>query len=138
MVLLSRQGYAVSEIADITHQSDDTVRHWLWRFMREGCAGLHEAPRSGRPLEITPAVEQFLRECVRQTPREFGVHRPSWTTALLATVVWRRFKVKVTDECIRQHLPRIEAVCRRPTWTVKHRAVQRPGYAQKKARSQGC
>ena len=100
--------------------------------MREGCAGMTEAPRSGRPLAITPAVEQFLHECVRQTPREFGVHRPCWTTALLATVVRRRFKVKVTDECIRQHLPRIEAVCRRPTWTVKHRAVQRPGYAQKR------
>lgn len=87
MVLLSWQGYSVKEIADITHMSDDTVRHWLQRFMRAGCAGLCEAPRSGRPLEITPAVERFLRECVRQTPREFGFHRPSWTTVLLATVV---------------------------------------------------
>lgn len=133
MVLLSGQGYSVNEIAGITHMSDDTVRHWLRRFMRTGCAGLLEAPRSGRPLEITPAVEQFLCECVRQTPREFGFHRPAWTTALLAKVVQRHFKVKVTDECIRQHLARIEGVCRRPTWTVKHHAVQRPGHAQKKA-----
>ena len=137
IVLLSRQGYSVREIAGITHQSDDTVRRWLHRFMREGCAGVQERPRSGRPAEITPAVEQFLRECVRQTPREFGIRRPSWTAALLASVVWRRFKVKVTDECIRQHLQRIDVVCRRPTWTVKHLAVQRPGYAQKKAQLQG-
>ena len=116
MVLLSRQGYSVNEIAGITHQSEDTVRRWLHRFMREGCAGVPESPRAGRPAAITPAVEQFLRECVRQTPREFGLRRPSWTAALLAAVVWRRFKVKVTDECIRQHLQRIDAVCRKPVY----------------------
>lgn len=136
-VLLSRQGYPVNEIAGITHYSDDTIRRWLRRFMHEGCAGLQEAPRSGRPPEIIPAVEQFLRECVRQTPREFGIRRPGWTAALLAKVVQRRFKIKVTDECIRQHLQRLAVVCRRPTWTVKHLAVQRPGYAQKKAQLQG-
>ena len=42
MVLLSRQGYSVNEIAGITHQSDDTVRRWLHRFMREGCVGVQE------------------------------------------------------------------------------------------------
>src|SRR5512145_2615092 len=132
MVLLSRQGYSLTEIAKITGQSDETVRRWLHRFLSAGCAGLQEAARAGRPPAITPAVEQFLRDCLRQTPREFGLHRPSWTTALLATVVRRRFKIQVTDECIRQHLQRIDAVCRRPTWTVKHLAVQRPGYAQQK------
>lgn len=137
MVLLSQQGYFVKEIARITRQSDDTVRRWFRRFIREGCAGLREAPRSGRPPAITPAVEQFLRECLRQSPRDFGVPRPSWTTATLATVVRRRLKIKVTDECIRQHLPHIDAVCRRPTWTVKHLAQRRPGYPQKKAPLQG-
>ena len=84
---------------------------------------------------ITPAVEQFLTECLRRSPRDYHLARPTWTTALLAQVVWRRLKVKVTDECLRQHLQRIEGVCRRPTWTVKYLARQQPGYAQKKAGS---
>lgn len=133
MVLLSSDGYSVAEIAGITRQSDDTVRQWLHRFLDQGWQGLLEAPRSGRPAAITPAAEQFLRECMQGTPRDFRLSRPSWTTDLLAWVVRRRLKIDVTDECIRQHLERIEGVCRRPTWTVKHLARQKPGYAQKKA-----
>ena len=135
MVLLSSAGYSVAQIARISQQSDDTVRRWLKRFLAEGWRGLLEAPHPGRPPAITPAVEQFLAECLRGSPRDYRLARPTWTTALLAQVVWRQLKVRVTDECIRQHLQRIEGVCRRPTWTVKHLARQQPGYAQKKAGS---
>jgi transposase len=133
MVLLSSDGYPVGEIAAITHQSDDTIRHWLRRFLDQGWRGLLEAPRSGRPAAITPAIEQFLHDCLQGTPRDFRISRPSWTTDMLAQVVRRRLKIDVTGECIRQHLERIEGVCRRPTWTVKHLARLKPGYAQKKA-----
>src|SRR5438105_10164959 len=86
----------------------------------------------GRLPEITAGIEKFLWECVEQSPRDFGLHRPSWTTALLAKLVKRQFKVEVTPECIRQHLGRIDIVCRRSTWTVKHKARKKIGYAQKK------
>ena len=137
MVLLSSEGHAVNPIAGITHQSDDTVRYWLKRFLAEGWRGLLEAPHPGRPPAITPAVEQFLYECLQHSPRDYRISRPTWTTALLAQVVRRRLKITVTDECIRQHLERVAGVCRRPTWTVKHLARQQPGYAQKKAGLQG-
>lgn len=138
MVLLCQAGHSVEEIGQITRKSDDTVRYWLHRFQKAGCAGLIEAPHSGRPPEITPAIEAFLRECIPQSPRDFRLKRPSWTTALLAELVHRRFKVQVSDECIRQHLERVEVVCRRPTWTVKHLAERQPGYAQKKVRLPVC
>ena len=72
-----------------------------------------------------------------KSPRELGVNRPSWTTVELAELLKRQFNVEVTDECIGQHLGRLDIVCRRPTWTVKHLAKQRPGYAQKKGLSLG-
>jgi len=137
IVLLAHAGYALPEIAHITRQSAWTVRRWLHRFEADGCAGLIEAPRSGRPPAITTAIETFLREAVLKSPRDYGYARPGWTTALLAKLVRREFKRSVTDECIRQHLAQIEGVCRRPTWTVKYRAQEQPGYAQKKAGSQG-
>ena len=138
MVLLSHDGYAVAEIAKITRKSDDTVRYWLHCFQQASCSGLIEAPHSGRPPEITPGIETFLHDCIQQSPRDFKMDRPGWTTMLLAKLVKRRFKVQVTDECIRQHLVRVEAVCRRPTWTVKHLAEQQPGYAQKKGPFHAC
>lgn len=137
MVLLSRQGYTVAEIARITHQSDDTVRYWLHRFLQAGCEGVWEALRSGRPPEITPAIELFLQEAVVKSPREYGLARPNWTTKLLSTLIKRRFKRDVSDDCVWQHLHDVGGVCRRPTWTVRHRAEAQPGRAQKKLQLQG-
>jgi len=114
-------------------QSAATVRRWLHRFEAEGCAGLEEAPRSGRPPQVTDAVEAYLRKVVVQSPREFGYARPGWTTALLAKLIRRKYKRGVSEECVRQHLAAAGVVCRRPTWTVKYRAEEQPGYAQKKA-----
>ena len=137
MVLLSHRGYSPQQIAAFTGQSDETVRRWLHRSRGGGCPGLREAPRSGRPPKITPAVRQLLRQWAQLSPRELGVQRPTWTTANLARLVERLVGVRVTPECIRQHLHRLDFVCRRPTWTVKHLARQQPGYAQKRGRSPG-
>jgi transposase len=137
-VLLAHSGYRVAEIARITPQSCHTVRRWLHRFGNAGCSGLLEAVHPGRPPEVTPAIELFLREEVLKSPRDYGFSRPTWTTALLAIVVRRRFKRAVSPECIRQHLHRVGGVCRRPTWTVKHLAKQQPGYAPKKPPSPAC
>lgn len=133
-ILLAQAGYAIAEIAQITRQSSWTVRRWLHRFMAEGCAGLWEVLRSGRPPEITPTIELLLREAVVKSPREYGLARPNWTTHLLSKLIKRRFKREVSDDCVWQHLHYAGGVCRRPTWTVRHRAKAQPGYAQKKAR----
>jgi hypothetical protein len=53
-------------------------------------------------------------------------------------LVERLLGVRVTSECIRRHLHRLDFVCRRPTWSVKHLARAQPGYAQKKGRLRGC
>ena len=137
-VLLAQAGYEVAEIVRITRQSSWTVRRWLHRFMTEGCEGLWEALRSGRPPQITPAMEVFLREAVVKSPRDYGLARPNWTTNLLAKLIKRRFKREVSDDCVWQHLHDVGGVCRRPTWTVRHRAEAQPGYAQKKGQFPGC
>jgi len=83
-------------------------------------------------------IELFLREALSKSPRDYGLTQPNWTTMLLSKVIKRRYKCEVSDECIRQHLHEVDGVCRRPTWTVRHRAEVQPGYAQKKAQFQGC
>jgi transposase len=130
-VLLAQTGYETAELAEITRQSCWTVRRWLHRFLAEGL-------RSGRPREITPSIEWFLREALVKSPRDYGLAQPSGTTMLLRKVIKRQYKCEVSAECIRQHLHVVDGVCRRPTWTVRHRAEAQPGYAQKKAQFQGC
>jgi transposase len=137
MVLMSAQGYSVEEIARVTQRSGMTVRRWLNRFVQSGCEGMAEGAHTGRPPTITTALEQELRRCVLGSPREFGTDRPFWTTASLAKHLKRRLHVQVTDECVRQHLERVNAVCRRPTWTVKDVAKREPGYPQKRGHFPG-
>jgi transposase len=136
-VLLSHEGYSVEEIARITRPSDDTVRRWRHRFQDGGCPGLREGARPGRPPKITAAVQHLLRAGGQLSPRVFGIRRPAWTMANRARLAERRLGVRVTAECIRQHVHRLDFVCRRPTWTVKHLAQAQPGYAQKKGPSPG-
>jgi transposase len=137
MVLLSIAGHTLGEIATIVRESDETVRRWLHRFMTEGCDGLTERERAGRPTKLTPEVDCFVLACIEKSPREAGFDRAMWTTKLMAKAVERQYGLKVSNECVRQHLAKNEVVCRRPTWSVKHLAQKEPGYAQKKLRSQG-
>ena len=132
IVWLSHQGCSVPEISRMTDCGEDTVRRWLRRFQRDGCAGLHERAHPGRPARVTASAEKALRRWVQDSPRKHGIDRPAWTTATLAKCLQRKRGIRVTDECIRKHLHRVGVVCRRPTWTVKHRARQDPSYAQKK------
>ena len=137
MVLLSIAGSSLGEIAGFVRESDETVRRWLHRFLAEGCDGLVERKHAGRPARLTPEMDCFVLTCIEKSPRDVGFDRSIWTTALMAKAVERRFGVAVTDECVRQHLAKNEAVCRRPTWSVKHLAQQEPGYTQKKPRLPG-
>ena len=50
-VLLSAQGYSPPEIGELFGYDVQTVRIWLKAYRRQGCAGLDDAPRSGRPLK---------------------------------------------------------------------------------------
>ena len=138
MVWLSHQGYSPPQIGRITHRNEDTVRCWLHRFQKAGCGGLQEGVRSGRPPRVTATAEKMLRRWVQRSPRNYGIDRPTWTTATLAKCLGRKRGVHVTDECIRKHLHRVGVVCRRPTWSVKHRAQMEHGYVQKKGHFPGC
>ena len=48
-VLLSAQGYSAPEIGDLLDYDAQTVRIWLKAYQQQRCAGLADAPRSGRP-----------------------------------------------------------------------------------------
>ena len=80
MVLLSaEQGLKVSEIAAIVRESTDTVARWLKRYRAEGLEGLKDAPRPGRPSEITEDYRSKLQVAVRRRPRSLDLPYSLWT-----------------------------------------------------------
>lgn len=49
MILLSVEGYSVTEIARLTFFEENSVLYWFDRYETEKLNGLEDRPRSGRP-----------------------------------------------------------------------------------------
>ena len=79
IVLLSRQGETVAEIAETLGRCQDTVRRWLHRFDRRGGAGLADQPRAGRPPTYSAEEVGAVVEAGLTKPEELGLPFACWT-----------------------------------------------------------
>ena len=128
IVLLAHQGRAVAEIAAIVFRSRDTVERVLKRFRQGGVAALPPRQAPGRTPTVTPQWTAELLRVIDLAPHTVGVHSANWTTGLLATYLARTTQIAVTDETVRLALRAAGYVCKRPTWTLKRKAEEQPGY----------
>lgn len=81
MVLLAAEGRSTQEIARALRTRPARVSKWRTRFARLGLAGLHDAPRAGRPRVYGAAVvERILRLVEQPAPRG----ERAWTAELVA------------------------------------------------------
>jgi transposase len=72
--LAAEQRLKVPQIAVIVRESEATVLRWLKRYLAEGMEGLQDAPRPGRPSEITAEYRAAWLAAVRRRPR--SLHWP--------------------------------------------------------------
>ena len=128
MVLLAHQGRSVAEIATIVFRSRDTVERVLNRFLHGGVAALPPRKAPGMSPTVTPAWKAELLRVIDLDPHTVGIHSANWTTGLLATYLARTTQIAVTDETVRLALRAAGYVCKRPTWTLKRKAEEQPGY----------
>lgn len=132
MVLLSaEQGLKVSEIAAIVRESTDTVARWLKRYLAEGLEGLKDAPRPGRPSEITAVYRSQLLAAVRRRPRSLDLPYSLWTLQRLIDYMAEETGQRVSIETMRQLLQRNGIVLSRPQHKI---SSPDPEYAVKKRR----
>jgi transposase len=83
IVLLAAEGRSGVEIAERVGVSEPTVIKWRRAYAERGLAGLVDAPRSGRPREITPE-QRFAIWFVSQhePPAQLGITH--WSSRELA------------------------------------------------------
>jgi transposase len=128
MILLAQQGRTVAEIAQITFRSRDTVERVLKRFAAGGLAAVPRRFAPGSASILTPAWTAELLRVIELDPHTVGVDRANWTTGLLATYLAEQTGLAVSDETVRTALHAHGYVCKRPTWTLKRKAEEQPGY----------
>jgi transposase len=132
MVLLSaEQGLVVAKIAAIGRESEATMLRWLKRYRAEGLEGLRDAPRPGRPAEVTEAYRAALLAAVRRRPRSLGLPFSLWTLQRLVDYLPERTGMRVSDETVRRVLKHAGIVLSRPQHKI---SSPDPEYALKTRR----
>jgi transposase len=132
MVLLSvEQRLKVPQIAAIVRESEATVLRWLKRYLAEGIEGLQDAPRPGRPSEITVQYRAELLAAVRRRPRSLHLPFSLWTRQRLADYLAERTGLRVSDETGRRALKHASIVLSRPQHQI---SSPDPEYSVKKRR----
>lgn len=86
MVLLSADGYTISDIAKALGQCTRTVRDTLHSFDDKGVAALPHKKAKGPTPILDDAGRDALLELLRQSPQNFGIQSALWTAADLASV----------------------------------------------------
>jgi len=128
MVLLALQGLSAVAIAPLVLRSHDTVSRVLARYRAGGLDAVPRRRPPGKSPTVTPAWQEELRRVIELDPHDVGVPSANWTTGLLAAYLAEQTGIAVDQETVRQHLHRLGYVCKRPTWTVAHKAQEQAGY----------
>jgi transposase len=94
-------GHPISTVSAPFHLVHAALRKWVPRFAQEGPQGLLDRARSGRPPQITCALDQHLNRLVAQDPLEHGSLYSQWHCRALATVLARETGVQLGRESVR-------------------------------------
>ena len=128
MVLLAQQGLTATAIAPLVLRSHDTVSRVVVRYREGGPDAVPHRPRPGRVPTVTLAWQAELLRVIDLDPHDVGVPSANWTTGVLADYLAEQTGIAVDAETVRQRLHRLGYVCKRPTWTVEHKAHEQEGY----------
>ena|SRR5687768_11628995 len=95
------KGQRLQTVSDTLHFTYSALRKWVYRFAAQGTQGLVDRPRSGRPPEVTCALEQHLNRLVDQDPLQHGALSSQWSCRELATVLAQQTGIQLGRESVR-------------------------------------
>ncbi|HZN61170.1 MAG TPA: winged helix-turn-helix domain-containing protein [Planctomycetota bacterium] len=119
-LLLLAAKVASSEILQSLGISRKTLLNWKRRWLSKRHFGLEDAPREGRPPEMSEAHLRLLLRVVRRDPRQVGYAFTRWTAPRLAEYVALRTGVRVTPAWITELLRRNGFVWRKTKRTLRN------------------
>jgi transposase len=101
-VLLVLLGLSTVKAGEFLGDPQRTVAHWVGQFEEHGLDGLRDAEKSGRPGTLTEAQLAAVAKALSKSPKESGFDADSWTNALLASLLKKRYGITLsTRQCSR-------------------------------------
>lgn len=123
--LATEERRSPAAIADLVLRSHDTVQRVLHRFLTGGLDAVPRRTAPGPTFRLSTQAEAELVRVVEADPHDEGVEAANWTTELLSPYLSQKLGIAVDPETVRRALHRLGYVCKRPTWTVQHKAQER-------------
>ncbi len=100
------RGQSVSAVSEGLVVARSSVYRWAKWFDEEGLSGLMRSP-GGRPVQtVTPALLQGLEELLDETPRHYGYLRTTWSSELLARVLYEVHEMVIHPSTVRRAVRR--------------------------------
>ena len=131
-VLWVAQGDTISEVAELTGVSVQTVYNWLQHSLAgHRVAALADAPRSGRPVTAPQITATHILEHLQGNPLLLGYRTTVWSVKLLAAHLSRQYDCPITPHTLRRRMKAMGLRCKRPRYFYEEKAPHR---AQKKGR----
>jgi transposase len=112
---LLEQGLTEAEVARRLGVHRQSVNRWAKALKVEGRAGLHRAPRAGRPPKLNEAEMAQLEQCLKQGPEQFGYLSGLWTLARVAKLIEQQHSVRYDSSQVWRILRKLNWSCQRPT-----------------------
>jgi transposase len=84
MVLLSAQGMAVPQIAEVTFTSADRIRDVIHNFNLDGFSSPYPRYRGGRPPTFTLAQRRRIKQLALSRPQDHDLPFSTWSLSKLA------------------------------------------------------
>jgi transposase len=128
LLLHVENGWTTHQIAPLVKRSHDSVLRVFSRYLADGLAAIPRRSPPGRAPTVSAAWQAELLRVIEDDPHQHGVESANWTTIILADYLQHKIGPKVDPETVRRHLHRLGYVCKRPTWTVAHKAAEREGW----------
>jgi transposase len=129
MLLLATDHHlSTTHVAALVHRSHDVVLRVFHRYQTGGLAAVPRWKAPGRQPSVTTSWKTELVRVILDDPHDHGVAAANWTTTLLATYLQEHTGVGVNPETVRHYLHELGYVCKRPTWTVAHKAAERENW----------
>lgn len=131
-VLWVAQGDTISEVAELTGVSVQTVYNWLQHYLAcHQVAALADAPRSGRPVTAPQITATHILQHLQCNPLRLGYRTTVWSVKLLAAHLSRQYHCPINPHTLRRRMKAMGLRCKRPRYFYEEKAPHR---AQKKGR----
>lgn len=100
-------GQSPTEVAELLHLNEQTVRGYVTAFLLQGLDSLHYHRPPGRPAKLTQTQRRELAALLQAGPEAAGYATGCWTTLLIQDLILRHFGVTYHPHYVCELLDRL-------------------------------